>query len=421
MGRRARALTVVVALTLAVPGPAAGSDDPDVARQELGTARQELGTAQRELEELERTVRRTTDEIAALDVRLRDAATELAHVQEELARAEERFATALAVERRTAAELVAADGELVGLLDDWDAQRRRLEDRAVHAYKHGGTRTSQLLIGGLVGAADWHEVAVTIETVGRLVADDRALADGTASLTRRTAGLRAEVGDTRREAANAARTAARERRQVERLLARQQALIASVEDERAHRQAVLAELEADAEARAVLVGQLVRRVTDLQLAAIPVLVAVDLDLDLDGPPPAWAAGLPGGAAALAPAIEAVAARHGLDGRLLAALVWAESGFRVDAVSHRGATGLTQLMPGTARGLRVDPRDPIQNLDGGARYLRVQLDRFGSVDLALAAYNAGPGRVAAADGIPNIVETQVYVVRVVELYARLAGL
>ena len=119
-------------------------------------------------------------------------------------------------------------------------------------------------------------------------------------------------------------------------------------------------------------------------------------------------------------IEAAAQRHGLDPRLLASLVWAESSFKADAVSRAGALGLAQLMPGTAAGLGVDPLNPAENLDGGARYLTKMLDDFGSLDLALAAYNAGPGRVRAAGGIPQITETQAYVARVLGYYQRLGG-
>lgn len=125
----------------------------------------------------------------------------------------------------------------------------------------------------------------------------------------------------------------------------------------------------------------------------------------------WRSRLPSEASPWVDAIASAATRHGLEPELLASLVWAESGFRPDAVSHAGATGLAQLMPGTAAGLGVDPTDPIQNLDGGARYLREQLDRFGDVRLALAAYNAGPNRVAQAGGVPAIHETQTYVQRV----------
>lgn len=102
-------------------------------------------------------------------------------------------------------------------------------------------------------------------------------------------------------------------------------------------------------------------------------------------------------------------RFDLSPTLIEALVWQESRWRETAVSHAGARGLAQLMPGTARDLGVDPDDPMQNLEGGARYLREQLDRFdGDLEKALAAYNAGPERVIRAGGIPNIRETKHYV-------------
>jgi soluble lytic murein transglycosylase-like protein len=110
-----------------------------------------------------------------------------------------------------------------------------------------------------------------------------------------------------------------------------------------------------------------------------------------------------------------AAEHGVDPGLLAALVRHESDFDPGVRSRAGAIGLGQLMPGTAAGLGVDPTDPAQNLDGAARYLKQQLDRFGSADLALAAYNAGPNRVAQAGGVPNITETRTYVDRVLETW------
>jgi len=108
-------------------------------------------------------------------------------------------------------------------------------------------------------------------------------------------------------------------------------------------------------------------------------------------------------------IAELAARFDLSPSLLEALVWQESRWRENAVSPVGAQGLAQLMPGTARYLGVNPHDPFQNLEGGARYLREQLDRFdGDLEKALAAYNAGPGRVERAGGIPNIRETKAYV-------------
>ena len=103
--------------------------------------------------------------------------------------------------------------------------------------------------------------------------------------------------------------------------------------------------------------------------------------------------LPAGAHRWIGSIRAAAHRNGVDPDLLTALVWTESSFVPDAVSHAGAIGLTQLMPPTAETLGVDPFDPSQNLDGGAKYLRQMIDRFGRVDLALAAYNAGPTRLS----------------------------
>ena len=105
----------------------------------------------------------------------------------------------------------------------------------------------------------------------------------------------------------------------------------------------------------------------------------------------------------------LAARFDLSPSLIEALVWQESRWRADARSPVGARGLAQLMPGTARDLGVNPDDPFANLEGGARYLREQLDRFdGDLEKALAAYNAGPGRVIRANGVPRIRETQAYV-------------
>lgn len=134
----------------------------------------------------------------------------------------------------------------------------------------------------------------------------------------------------------------------------------------------------------------------------------------------WASRLPAAGRPWAGAIQQAADRNDVDPALLAALVWTESGFQPDAVSHAGARGLAQLMPATAAGMGVDPDDPAQNLDGGARFLRAMLDRFGSVELGLAAYNAGPGRVARAGGIPNIPETRAYVPRVLAHHAQLTG-
>ena len=120
-----------------------------------------------------------------------------------------------------------------------------------------------------------------------------------------------------------------------------------------------------------------------------------------------------GATPFAAEIDAAAARNGVDPALLRGLIRQESNFDPRAKSPAGAIGLCQLMPATAAGLGVtNPSDPVQNIEGGAKYLKQQLDRFGGdVSKALAAYNAGPGAVQRYNGVPPYAETQSYVQRV----------
>ena len=113
------------------------------------------------------------------------------------------------------------------------------------------------------------------------------------------------------------------------------------------------------------------------------------------------------------AVNHAASSANISPNLLAALVWQESRWNPSAISPKGAIGLAQLMPGTARDLGVNPADPVANLVGGARYLRQLLDQFdGDVERALAAYNAGPGRVRRTGGVPAIAETRNYVASIV---------
>ena len=109
-----------------------------------------------------------------------------------------------------------------------------------------------------------------------------------------------------------------------------------------------------------------------------------------------------------PPARAMARKHGVPEDLFLRLVQQESGWNAGARSHKGAQGLAQLMPGTAAKLGVNPRDPIQNLEGGARYLRMMYNTFGDWRLALAAYNAGPGAVQKYRGVPPYRETRNYI-------------
>jgi soluble lytic murein transglycosylase-like protein len=112
-------------------------------------------------------------------------------------------------------------------------------------------------------------------------------------------------------------------------------------------------------------------------------------------------------------------RYGLDEDFVEAVIRVESNYEPRAVSHKGAQGLMQIMPGTQRELGItDPFDIDQNIAAGVRYLRRQIDRFGSYRLALAAYNAGPEQVVRYNGIPPFPETQTYVRKVLETYKRL---
>lgn len=116
-------------------------------------------------------------------------------------------------------------------------------------------------------------------------------------------------------------------------------------------------------------------------------------------------------------ISKISAKHGVNEKLVRALIKQESGFNPNAVSKVGAAGLMQLMPQTAQGLGVkDIKDPVQNVDGGVRYLKSMMKKYnGNIILALAAYNAGPGAVDKYGGVPPYKETQNYVKNILANY------
>jgi cell wall-associated NlpC family hydrolase len=150
----------------------------------------------------------------------------------------------------------------------------------------------------------------------------------------------------------------------------------------------------------------IRRVTPETTAPAAVSAA--------GPAPA------AGAAPYAALFAQAGAQHGVSPALLTAVARAESGFDAGARSRAGAQGLMQLMPATAKSLGVDPLKPAEAVDGAARLLKSHLQRFGATELALAAYNAGPGAVAKHGGVPPYAETKAYVAKVMaELKGRAA--
>src|SRR5882724_3869118 len=120
-------------------------------------------------------------------------------------------------------------------------------------------------------------------------------------------------------------------------------------------------------------------------------------------------------------VEAAARKNGLPPNFVHSVVSAESGYKTDALSPKGAIGLMQLMPATAQTYGVNPHDPSQNVEAGAAYLRDLLIKYnGDARLALAAYNAGPGAVSKYNGVPPYAETQTYIERVLQKYKKAGG-
>jgi len=414
------ATATVVSLALLAPALIA----PAPAAADIGRTQQELDRVSRDLEALVAQLDAIADEIEAIDRRLGSANSTLRRIRADLAQAEEGIEVAEADEADALERIAAAEQRLAEVTVEIASTRDRLQGRLVQTFKYGRTTSVDIVMRGTVGALDLHEMALTLNTVGRITDDDRGLVAAMEDLAAEQRDLIAEATAARVAAVEARDAAVRQRNRIAELEAEQRSVVASINADRARRQAVFDEIEADKDKLAALATVLAEEIRRLQFANLSVIMPTG---GVFVGVPDWAGRLPASGQPYSALIASAGATQGVDGRLLAALVWSESSFRPHAVSRAGAAGLAQLMPATARGLglrvdsSVDQRfDPEMNLNAGARYLRAQIVRFGSLELGLAAYNAGPGNVIRYGGILPFVETQFYVYIVMRRYAQIVG-
>ena len=441
--RRTRTLVVGVAvlgLASSTVSAAQELEDVESAESEVDELRDEFDDTIRSLDELGAAIDRAERDLVAAQRRLGQATAALAGLEEEIAEAERAVERAERDHELAVDAVEQAEAEVEAAHERRDEADGRLHRRAIEVYKYGAGLPQQALVSGVVGASDWHDVAVTTRSVARIVGNDRELLD-IAEALRLEALLAEEQAElARQEAVETEAKAVAEAEQLQVLVDEQRDAVAEVEREQARREAILRSFEEDeqlmAELASRLEGEIAQaRTTAQRLREEAAAQAEDDGGDDDGADDdggdqpvadfptdlAWASKLPAVGQPWAEAISDAAVANGVDPRLMAALVWSESAFNPNAVSHAGAIGLTQLMPTTAAMLGVDPWDPHQNLDGGSRYLAMRIAEFGSVELGLAAYNAGATRVwEAGPGIPNIAETQFYVYIVMKRYNELAA-
>ncbi len=412
--------SVVVSLALL----ASALISPAPASANLGQTQRELEEVAKNLQDLVAELDSIADEIEAIDRRLGTANSTLRRIRSDLADAEQGIETAEADEADALGRIAEADQRLTEVTDEIAVTRDRLQGRLVQTFKYGRTTSVDIVMRGTVGALDLHEMALTLNTVGRITDDDRGLVAAMEDLAEEQRDLIVIATAARVAAVEARDSAVRQRNRISALEAEQRSVVASIRADRERRQAVFDELEADKDRLAALAAALAEEIRRLQIADLSVIMPVGGQFVGI---PEWAGRLPASGQPYSALIASASAMQGVDGRLLAALVWSESAFRPHAVSRAGAAGLSQLMPATARGLglrvdsSVDQRfDPELNLNAGARYLRAQIIRFGSLELGLAAYNAGPGNVVRYGGIPPFAETQFYVYIVMRRYAQIVG-
>ncbi len=421
MRARTRYATAMVA-SFALLAPVLIAPTPAAAN--IGRTQQELDEVSRDLASLIAELDQIADEIEAIDRRLGAANADLRRIRADRAEAEQGIESAEADETDALERIDEAEQRLAEVTEEIAITRERLQGRLVQTFKHGRTSSIDIVMRGTVGALDLHEMALTLTTVGRIADDDRGLIGAMEDLAEEQVELIAEATAARVAAVAARDSAVRQRNRIAVLEAEQRGVVAAIDADRRRRQTVFDELEADKDRLAALAAALADEIRRLQIANHSVIMPTGGTFV---GVPDWAVRLPSSGQPYSALIASAAATQGVDGRLLAALVWSESSFRPQAVSRAGAAGLSQLMPATARGLglrvdsTVDQRfDPELNLNAGARYLRAQIVRFGSLELGLAAYNAGPGNVIRYGGIPPFAETQFYVYIVMRRYATVVG-
>ncbi|HEX2028189.1 MAG TPA: lytic transglycosylase domain-containing protein [Nitriliruptorales bacterium] len=385
MRRPVSALAVAAALLSAAPAAAGPAEQLEQAENELAGVAARLTEAR--------------EAFAAARERLHDLQSRLAGVEHQLAAAAASEQAALRQHDAALADATEAAAQL-------QTSRGQLSQRAREIYLRGVTDPASAVLSALGAGEGAHEVAVATTAARRLLERDQQLVHDAVAAQRLAEAARGRADQ-------AARTAAAQRATAEALVRQQRGLVAQAEQVRAEQARVLADLLADQRAQQQLIEELRRR-----LLSVEAVLRDPRSVPFDQPAPDWAGSLPAAGQRWAGAVDAAAARAGLDGRFLAALVWTESSFRPDVISPAGAIGLTQLMPATAAALGVDPHDPIDNLTGGARYLRTLLQRYWDLELGLAAYHSGPADVAPGGQVG--VASQLYVLIVLERWQRVTG-
>lgn len=386
MSRLATAIVAAVLVASGIPVGAASSGEG-------------FTGVERHVEESAERLARAREDYEAARQRLRELRIEVAATERRLGEA--RRAVREAQQRQRRQQRRSED-----LRERAASRHRELSAQAAAAYRRGGPDASRLWLSVLTSEADLHDVALAEQVSRRLLERDRQLLAAMHNQRRRSRAAR-------RRAREAARTAEARHRELRELADRKQALLEQAREQETARRRAVEELAADHRAQAQLAARLRRH--DLSIEAV---LTTPRQASFDQPAPVWASRLPEHGRRWAGAIDAAAARAGVEGRFLAALAWTESGLRQEAVSPAGAIGLMQLMPGTAETLGVDPHDPVENVRGGARYLRQQLEAFGNLEDGLAAYNLGPARVSGSEDGPRPVEFHLYLLSVLERWEKL---